>query len=92
MPTLFHESPRSLVLLVDHEDTYAHDLEKNRCGLARIFSSLGATIPENDLVNDVLDPGKPKTTGTQVYKRIPNALDIEDRYGCENTGRLFEEP
>ena len=76
--------------MLDYEDFYTADLQKNRIALQEVFLFLGLDLPETKGMDCYLDPGTAKINGQTTYRMLPNAVAINDRFGNDKTGWLFE--
>ncbi len=76
-------------LKVCYENLYTGDLGKNRAAAREIFEFLGLELPTCDELDHHLDPRTSKINAPESYAMLPNANEINERFGNDDTGWLF---
>jgi hypothetical protein len=82
--------PAGARLIVEYEDFYTDDVARNRESARRVFDFLGLEMPASDGLDSLLDPRTSKLNYTGLYANLPNAREIDARFGSDETGWLFE--
>jgi hypothetical protein len=81
--------PAAQRLLLEYETLYTDHLNHNRDVLAGVFAFLGLTLPDSPKLDYYLDPGRCKLSGRGDYRYLPNAAEINARFGNDETGWLW---
>ena len=71
------------------ENLYTGDLGANRAAAREIFGFLGLELPGCEKLDYHLDPRTSKINTPETYAMLPNANEIEKRFGNDDTGWLF---
>ena len=74
---------------VCYENLYTGDLGANRAAAREIFGFLGLELPGCEKLDYHLDPRTSKINTPETYALLPNANEINERFGNDDTGRLF---
>lgn len=77
-------------LMVDYEDLYTENMRRNREQVAGIFRFLGLESPASERFDYYLDPRASKLNYSGIHARLPNAREIEERFGSDEVGWLFK--
>lgn len=72
-----------------YEDLYTPDVAHNRSVLQRAFDLLGLSMPATPDIDRLLDPALTKLNPAKLYKFIPNATEINEQLGSDQTGWLW---
>jgi hypothetical protein len=81
--------PKGTYWEVFYEDLYTKELPANRAAVQRVFDFLGLETPQGDKLDYYLDPGRSKVNSEATYRLLPNAEEINRRFGNADTGWLF---
>ena len=81
--------PRGTCNRVWYEDLFTPDLAADRATAAGIFRFLGLDLPSSEEVDRHLDPARSRLNSPERYALVPNAMEIDERLGCDSTGWLF---
>jgi hypothetical protein len=81
--------PKGTYLQVFYEDFYSGDLAANRAAAKRVFEFLGLDLPDVDELDYHIDPRTSKINTPETYALLPNANEINERFGNDDTGWLF---
>ena len=81
--------PGGTYLKVFYETLYTGDLEANRAAAKEIFEFLGLDLPNVEELDYHLDPRTSKINTPETYALLPNANEINERFGNDDTGSLF---
>lgn len=76
-------------LKVYYEKLYTGDLGANRAAAREIFDFLGLELPTCEELDYHLDPRTSKINSSESYALLPNANEINERFGTDDTGWLF---
>ncbi len=76
-------------LKVYYENLYTDDLGTNRAAAREIFEFLGLELATCDELDYHLDPRTSKINTPESYALLPNANEINERFGNDDTGWLF---
>lgn len=82
--------PAGTVLKFIYEDLFFCRLAEQRRQIETIWSFLGLSPLENDLVDYYLSPRQVKINTEETYRLIPNAAEIDATCGNDRTGWLFK--
>jgi hypothetical protein len=74
---------------VFYQDLYTDDLDANRTAVCRIFEFLGMELPDSEELDFHLNPQTSKINTSQSYALLPNAKEINERFGNDENGWLF---
>jgi hypothetical protein len=58
--------------------------------MQRVFGFLGLEMPAREELDDLLNPQTSKINNQRTYTYVPNAAEINERFGSNETGWLFE--
>ncbi len=83
--------PKDMCLLLEYETFYTDDILQNRAAMQRVFGFLGLEMPAREELDDSLNPRTSKINSNRTYTYVPNAEEINARFGSNETGWLFEE-
>lgn len=86
---VIEQRPRGSYMKVFYEELYTGDIKKSHVVAKGIFNFLGLELPDVDKLDYHLDPRKSKINTPETYALLPNAHEINERFGNENTGWLF---
>lgn len=86
---VIEQRARGSTLKVFYEELYTRDIKKSHGVAKGIFNFLGLELPDVDKLDDHLDPGKSKINTPETYALLPNAHEINERFGNDDTGWLF---
>ena len=86
---LSRKSPE-MCLNLEYETLYRSSIEDNMEHLTNVLHFLGFEAGNLETAAFYLDPRKSKINNAQSYRRLPNAKQINDHLGCDETGWLFE--
>ena len=86
---VINRRPKGTCLKVHYEELYSGDLAANRAAAKEIFEFLGLDLPNADELDDHLDPRTSKINTPETYALLPNANEINERFGNDDTGWLF---
>ena len=81
--------PAGTYIEVFYEDLYAGDLKANRAAVCRIFDFLGLDMPQSEVIDHHLDPSRSRINSQSTYQLVPNARQLNEKFGNERTGWLF---
>ncbi|MBT3192316.1 MAG: hypothetical protein HN341_07145 [Verrucomicrobia bacterium] len=81
--------PKETSLEVYYEDLYTDDLDANRASVRPVFDFLGLEMPEGDKMHYYLDPQRSKINSESTYRLLPNADELNAKFGSDDTGWLF---
>jgi hypothetical protein len=81
--------PEGTYLELVYEDLYTEDLAANRASVRRVFGFLGLAMPEDDRIDYYLDPARSRLNSASTYRLVPNADELNGRFGSDETGWLF---
>lgn len=84
------QRPEHSRLSLEYETLYTGDFAANRRTLEGVFTFLGLEMPTDVDFSPYLDPRQAKIVRDRSYGIVPNAESINRRFGCEETGYLFE--
>ena len=76
-------------MLLFYEDFYCDDPNKNRAALRSVFRFLGVLMPEIAGSDAFLSPRIAKINNKSRYRLVPNAEQINTRFGNDGVGWLF---
>ncbi len=79
----------ALTLVLEYEQLYSEDRQRNRATAARVFEFLGCETLDTPEIDDLMDPRRSKLNFSSVYAAVPNAREINARLGNHDTGWLF---
>lgn len=82
--------PPEMCLNLEYETLYTSSVEENMERLTNVLNFLGFEARNLETAAFYLDPRKSKINNAQSYRRLPNAKQINDHLGCDETGWLFE--
>ena len=82
--------PRGTYLEVIYEDLYSAEVAANREAARKIFQFLGLDLPQSKRLDFFLDPQTAKINSADRYALVPNAKEIDEHFGNDDTGWLFE--
>lgn len=71
------------------KDLYSGNLASNRASVRRVFDFLDLEMPEGDEIDYYLDPLRSKINSETTYQLVPNARDLNERFGSDEIGWLF---
>ncbi len=83
------QRPAGTYLEVFYEDLYSRDLAGNRTSVRRVFDFLELEMPEGDGLDYYLDPLRSKINSEKTYRLLPNAKELNEKYGNDEIGWLF---
>ena len=86
---VIEQRPRDSTLKVSYEELYTGDIKKSHVVAKGIFNFLGLELPDVDKLDDHLDPRESKINTPETYALLPNAHEINERFGNDDTGWLF---
>lgn len=72
-----------------YEDLYFGSPALRAQQLSALWEWLGLAPPASERIAYYLDPAEVKLSSPEIYARIPNANEIEERCGSDATGWLF---
>jgi hypothetical protein len=84
------QRPEGSYLKIIYEELYTGDLQTSRAVAREIFQFLGLELPEGEALELILDPRTSKINTPETYALLPNAVEINERLGTDETGWLFE--
>lgn len=87
---ILDRKPSDMCLDLEYEAVYTSCAEENRRRLHAVIRFLGIDPEDLGDTTYYLDPGQTKMNNEQSYRRLPNAQHINDRFGCDETGWLFD--
>jgi hypothetical protein len=87
---ILEKKPEAEKLVLTYEDLYFSDYDTKRALITTTFGFLGYEVPDSTAIDMFLDPGLAKINSTETYRRIPNVIEIEERFGSDKTGWLFK--
>ncbi len=82
--------PPGTYLELWYERLYTSDVTANRAAAGEIFRFLGLDIPDLEEVDHHLDSRCSKINSVERYALAPNAPEINERFGSDDTGWLLE--
>jgi hypothetical protein len=77
-------------LEVFYEELFTGDIQTSRDAARKVFQFLGLDLPDTRELDPILDPHTSKLNTAKTYALLPNAVTIDERFGNDDTGRLFE--
>jgi hypothetical protein len=83
--------PSEMRLLLEYETFYTADRVQNRAAMNRVFDFLKLDMPEGKELDYFLSPQISKINNPKTYRLLPNAEEINQKFGNDETGWLFEE-
>jgi hypothetical protein len=83
--------PKDMRLILEYETFYTADLLQNRAAMQSVFGFLGLEMREREELDYFLNPRTSKINNQRTYTYVPNAKEINTRFGSHETGWLFEE-
>jgi hypothetical protein len=86
---IVHRKPEDSRMQLYYEDFYSEDLAKTRNALNGVFTFIGVPASSGNEFDCFLDPKTAKINDNKRYQLIPNADEINARFGNDNTGWLF---
>ena len=84
------QRPEGSYLTVIYEELYTGNLQTSHAVARNIFQFLGLELPEGEALDFILDPRTSKINTPETYALLPNAVEINERLGSDDTGWLFE--
>ncbi len=83
------DKPATARVMLEYETLYTDDLAHNRAELARAFALLDLQLPDSPELDYFLDPRRSRLSGQGDYAYLPNAAEINARFGNDDTGWLW---
>jgi hypothetical protein len=74
---------------ITYEDLYLGPPERRRQLLDDATRFLGLEPVADDRADAFLDPEQTKLNSDETYGRVPNARELDEALGNDETGRLF---
>lgn len=84
------QKPPHMYMPLWYEDLYTSDVASNRESFRSIFHFLGLSMPDSEELNHLIDPRIEKINSPATYALLPNAKIIDEQFGSDETGWLFE--
>jgi hypothetical protein len=84
------QKPHQMCLPLCYEDIYTSDVARNRESVRSIFQFLGLCMPDDQELDKLIDPRVEKINSSVTYALLPNAKIIDEIFGSDETGWLFE--
>jgi hypothetical protein len=84
--------PKGSYVKLVYEELYTPDVAANKRVLRPVFDMLGLTMPETEELDRLLDPAITKLNSEETYRLVPNAVEIDEKLGSDETGWLFDKP
>lgn len=78
-------------LTLEDEQLYTDDMARNREAVRGVFDFLGLAMPRTGELDFYLDPRRSKINSRRTYALLPNAAEINERLGGDETGWLFDD-
>jgi hypothetical protein len=82
--------PSEMCSCLYYEDLYTSNMARNRESIRGIFYFLGLCMHDNPKLDELLDPRVEKINSALTYALLPNARVIDEKFGSEELGWLFE--
>ncbi len=82
--------PARMCLQFVYEELFTSDVAQNRAAVRNIFLFLGLSMPEGEELNNLIDPKVSKINNAGTYEMLPNVRIIDEQFGSDETGWLFE--
>ncbi|MEX0875353.1 MAG: hypothetical protein WD646_02400 [Actinomycetota bacterium] len=82
--------PPEATLELTYEDLYLHGVEQRQQLLEETFAFLGVAPPPREETEKLMDPGRTKLNSDSTYLRLPNASEIQQAVGNDETGWLLD--
>ncbi len=82
--------PPGMCLPLYYEDLYTMDVAHNREAFRKVFDFLGLSMPDSDELDRLIDPRIEKINSPATYASVPNARTIDEQFGSDETGWLFD--
>lgn len=79
-----------MYLPIFYEDLFTSDLTRNQESVRSIFGFLGLSMPDGQELDDLIDPCVEKINSAATYALLPNAMIIDQQFGSDEIGWLFE--
>ena len=76
-------------LVLTHDELYLRGAQQRRERVVRAFTFLGLQAPPLHETELVMDPARTKLNSAQTYEMLPNAREIDEVLGSDETGWLF---
>lgn len=77
------------VLRLEYEDLYTTNVADTRKAFSEVFGFLGLGLPDSDQLDGYLDADSARINTTERHASIPNAEEIDQRFGNDETGWLL---
>lgn len=84
------QKPQGTHLPLWYEDLYTPDVVHNREAFRTVFDFLGLSMPDGQELDKLIDPRIEKINSPATYALLPNAHIINQQFGSDETGWLFE--
>jgi hypothetical protein len=84
------QKPSHMHLPLYYEDLYTSDVARNRESVRTVFRFLGLSMPDGQELDGLIDPRVEKINSPATYALLPNAKIIDEQFGSDETGWLFE--
>ncbi len=81
--------PMQMHINLIYEEFYTDDVALNRKSISTIFDFLGVSLPNSPKLDNLLNPQVSKINKEEMYAFLPNANEINEKFGCERNGWLF---
>jgi len=82
--------PVGTYLKLVYEDVYLGSAEQRAAWVERIWKFLDLEPIPEEALQRFLDPGQAKLNSTETYHWLPNAREIDEQLGSDDTGWLFD--
>jgi hypothetical protein len=83
------QRPLGTYLEVFYEDLYSNSLAANQASVKQVFDFLELEMPEGDGLDYFLDPCRSRINSEETYRLLPNAREIDKKFGNDEMGWLF---
>ena len=84
------QKPSHMYLPLCYEDLYTWDVAHNRESFRSVFHFLGLSMPDSQELDNLINPRVEKINNPATYALLPNAKIIDEQFGSDETGWLFE--
>ena len=78
-------------LVLTYDELYSGTRDDRRRTLERTFDFIGVEPPPPNETDELLDPAQTRLNSSATYLRVPNARELDEELGNDETGWLFEE-
>jgi hypothetical protein len=75
--------------VITYEELYGGDAAERRAALERVYTFLGVDPDDARETDFLLDPARTRLNSEESYAYLPNAREIDEALGSDETGWLF---